>query len=334
MPAEGPVDWSQLDALPECLTVMWSGPERGIIEAVAARRGIRFLEWYDAVGDIDLTSTGLGTVRLEGGAELLSVRLPESIETLFLRRPSATLQVDAPDMGHRLDLRLFLYGPDVVIPDGLRRVPKVWLWVGGEMSATVLSGLTDLENLTLTFDNPLGALSEVYELGRHGRLHTLQLDDAYGLDAESLPDLPSLRHLELNGTRRTTATTLKARFKGSTVTVSVSGAKSEAWLATHMDNPFRDWVEDSKAFGQAACSAYTRAWHAVGAIAPGASDRLDSAERILRGFVADLNAINDKYGLIDTLNREHAWDVFCDLAKRLHVPAAQADRWFDDGRRF
>jgi hypothetical protein len=333
VPVKGPIDWSQLDALPECLTVEWAGPERGIIEAVAAHPNIRFLYWTDAADDIDLTSTRLGTVRLEG-AGLRRVRLPESIETLLLRRPPATLEVDAPEMGERLDLRLFQYGSDVVIPDGLRRTRKVWLWVGGEISAGVLAGLTDLEDLTLTFGDPPGVLTDLPELDRHRRLYNLQLDDAYGLAAESLPELPSLRYLTLNGTRRTTAAAVKARFKGSAVTVTVSGAKSQAWLAAHMDNPFRDWVEDSKTFGQAACAAYTRAWRAVDAIAPEAPDRLDAAERALRGFVADLNAINDKHGLIDTLYREQAWDVFCDLAKRLHVPEAQTNRWFDEDRRF
>jgi hypothetical protein len=39
--------------------------------------------------------------------------------------------------------------------------------------------------------------------------------------------------------------------------------------AAHLDNQFRDWVEESKAFGQAACKAYTRAWRAIEAIADG-----------------------------------------------------------------
>jgi len=333
VPADGPVDWSQLDALPRCRTVEWSGPERGIIGAVAARPGIQFLYWDDAAGDIDLSTTNLSTVRLEG-AGLRGIRLPESIETLLLRGPPATVQVKAPDMGHRLDLRLFQYGPDVVIPDGLRRTPKLWLWVGGEVSAAVLEGLTDLEDLALTFGDPPGVLTDLSELGRHRRLHNLRLDDAYGLDPPRLPELPSLRSLFLNGTRRTIAAAIKARFKGSAVAVSVKGAKSEAWLAAHMDNPFRDWVEDSKAFGQAACSAYTRALRAVEAITPEARDRLDAAERALRGLVADLNAVNDEHRLIDTNYREQAWDVFCSLAKRLQVPEPKASRWFDDDRRF
>jgi hypothetical protein len=90
----------------------------------------------------------------------------------------------------------------------------------------VLAGLTDLEELTLTFGDPPGVLTDLPELGRHRRLYNLQLDDAYGLDPESLPELSSLRYLTLNGTRRTTAAAVKARFKGSAVTVSVGGAKS------------------------------------------------------------------------------------------------------------
>ncbi|MFC0029995.1 hypothetical protein ACFFMM_10720 [Micromonospora chaiyaphumensis] len=333
VPVDGQVHWSQLDALPQCLTVEWSGPERGIIEAVAARPGIRFLYWDDAVGDIDLTSTNLGTVRLNG-AGLRSVRLPKSVGTLLLRRPPAALRVEAPEMGHGLDLRLFPYTSDLVVPDGLHRTRKVWLWVGGEMSAAVLAGLTDLEDLRLTFGEPPGVLTDLPELGRHQRLHSLQLDDAYGLDPENLPELPSLRHLTLNGTRRATATAVKARLKGGAVTVSVNGAKSEAWLAAHMDNPFRDWVEDSEAFGQAACAAYNRARRAVDAIAPEAPDRLDAAERALRGLVAELNVADDEHGLIDTNYREQAWAVFCDLAKRLCVPETQVTSWFDEGRRF
>jgi hypothetical protein len=182
--------------------------------------------------------------------------------------------------------------------------------------------------------DPPGILTDLPELRRHRRLHHLQLDDAYGLDPEGLPELPSLRHLTLNGARRTTTTAVKARLKGGAVAVSVSGAKSQSWLAAHLDNPFRDWVEDSKAFGQAACAAYNRAWRAVDAIAPEAPGRMDAAERALRGLVADLNAVNDEHGLIETIHREQAWDVFRELAERLRVPEAQIDTWFDEGRRF
>jgi hypothetical protein len=331
--AEGPIDWTQLDQLPNCLTVQWSGPDRGIVDAVGARLGIRFLYWSDATGDLDLRRTHLSTVRLDG-AQLRSVRLPRLIETVLLRKPPANLQVEAPSEGRRVDLRLFQYGPDVVIPAGLRRAPTVWLRVGGALSAAVLSTLSDLEQLTLTFDAPPGVITDLSQLLRHHRLHTLQLDDAYGLDPDALPELPELRRLVLNGTRRTTATALRRRFQRGPVELSVNGAKSEAWLAAHMDNPFRDWVEESEAFGQAACQAYTRAWRAIEAIKPEAPDRLTAGERALRDLVADLNTIATEYGLIDTIHREQAWDAFHDLAGRLHIPEARANDWFDEDRRF
>jgi hypothetical protein len=333
VPAAGPVDWAQLDSLPELLTVTWAGPDRGIVEALAARPNIQFLYWHDAAGDVDLRSTRLGTVRLDG-AGLGCVRLPDTLTSLLLTRPPIGLEVEAHNDGRGLDLRLFQYGPDVVIPDGLRCASQLWLWVGGHVSAGVLVQLTDLTNLKMTFDKPPGVITEVAELGRHTGLHTLQLDNAYGLNPHALPDLPALRHLELNGIRRTTASAIGARFKDTPVSICVTGAKSQAWLAAHLDNPFRDWVDDSKPFGKAACTAYNRARKAADAIATDDPDRHVAAERILRGLVSDLSTINDTYGLIDTLNREHAGTVFNDLARHLHVPPDLAESWFDSDRRF
>lgn len=331
--AEGSVDWSQLDKFPACVTVEWSGAARGIVDALARRPGIQFLYWADASGDIDLTATRLGTVRLDG-ARLRSVRLPESVTSLFLRRPPATLRVDAPDSGRRLDLRLFQYGPDVVVPDGLQGVPKLWLWVGGTISAGALAKLTGLEELTITFGDPPGVITDLNEFIALARLRSLQFDSAYGLDPSKLPELPSLRRIHLEGTSRTIAAAAKARFTGGGVEVTVSGAKSEAWLAAHMHNPFRGWVEDSESFAAAACEAYADAVRAIEAIESGTTEGGDAAERILRRFGADLNAIESEYGLIDTDYREQAWDVFRGLAERAHVPAQQASQWFDDDRRF
>jgi hypothetical protein len=194
--------------------------------------------------------------------------------------------------------------------------------------------LSDLEHLTLTFGTPPGIFTDLGQLRQYDRMHTLQLDDAYGLDPHALPDLPQLRHLVLNGTRRSIATALKRRFQSGQVTMSVSGAKTDAWLAAHMDNPFRDWVEDSRAFGQAACKAYTRAQQAIDAIEPGSPDRLTIGERALRNLVADLNTINSEYGLIDTNYREQAGDAYHNLASRLPVSQARANEWFDEDRCF
>jgi len=346
VPADGPVRWDALDALPQLLTVEWAGPDRGIVEAIAAHPSIKFLYWFDAEGDIDLSATAVGTVRVDG-PNVRSIRLPSSIGSLSLGRAPAhfdakpptatvsrTLRVDAPGGGRGLDLRMFHYDADVVIPEGVRRASSLWLWVGGEVSASVLLGLSDVEALRLTFDRAPGTITDLAEMRNLTTLRGLQLDEAYGLTVEELPELPALRTLELNGTRHSTSRVAKARYRGSAVSVSVTGAKTDQWLALHMDNPFRDWVHDSKGFGRAACAAYDRARRAADAVAADHPERVAVAEKVLRGLVVDLNAIEDKYHLIDTHNRETAWDAFLDLANRLGVSHVDADRWFDDGRKF
>jgi hypothetical protein len=105
VPESGPVDWSQLEQFPRCLTVRWSGPDRGVVEAIRAHMGVRLLYWDDAVGDLDLRDTRLATVRL-GGRHLHSARLPEAVETVLLDQPSPGLHLEAVDDGRGLDLRL------------------------------------------------------------------------------------------------------------------------------------------------------------------------------------------------------------------------------------
>jgi hypothetical protein len=193
----------------------------------------------------------------------------------------AALQVEAPERGQRLDLRMFHYGADVVIPEGVRRASNLWLWVGGQISATVLSGLSDLKELRFTFDRAPGDVDDLSELERHVNVRTLQFDDAYGLSVGDLPELPALESLELHGTRKATAAAAKARYRGSRVTLCVSGAKTDNWLAVHMDNPFRDWVHDSKRFGLDACLAYDRARQAADAIGTARPDDVAAAERVI-----------------------------------------------------
>nr|BFE64481.1 hypothetical protein GCM10020063_090070 [Dactylosporangium thailandense] len=57
VPADGPVDWSQLDELPDCITLEWRGAERGVVEAVAAHPSIK-------VGTVRFSGPGLRSVKL------------------------------------------------------------------------------------------------------------------------------------------------------------------------------------------------------------------------------------------------------------------------------
>jgi hypothetical protein len=68
IPADGPVDWSQLAKLPNLITVEWSGADRGVVAAATARH-VQYLYWSDAAGEVDLSATSVKQVRL-GGAGL------------------------------------------------------------------------------------------------------------------------------------------------------------------------------------------------------------------------------------------------------------------------
>jgi hypothetical protein len=72
----------------------------------------------------------------------------------------------------------------------------------------------------------------------------------------------------------------------------------------------------------------------VDALPTDPQDRAAAAEPILRSFVQQLNRIDERYDLIDTLRREEAGDAFIDLAARAGVPTDLADQWFDDWRDF
>jgi hypothetical protein len=118
------------------------------------------------------------------------------------------------------------------------------------------------------------------------------------------------------------------------VTVSASGTKTETWLAAHMNNPFRDWVDDSRAFGTAACRAYTTARSAVDAAPAAGPHREPAVQAALRGLIADLNAINARFEQIDTINREHAIDVYLELARHANTDIALAEQWVDEDRQW
>lgn len=146
----------------------------------------------------------------------------------------------------------------------------------------------------------------------------------------TFPPLPPLHCLSIDGLRSTAAKVLRERHRGTGMRLYLSGAKSDAWLAVNFTNPFGDWVDDSVRFGNAACRAYTRASTAIDAIDPAAGDAPARAEQALRGLVADLNTIDAKYQMIDTLRRGEAGDAFFELAARAGIPDEVAAPWFDE----
>ncbi|MEU4833728.1 hypothetical protein [Streptosporangium sp. NPDC023615] len=332
LPAHLPrIRWTALDALPRLTALRHSGPDRGLAEALTARPLIDRLTWNDPPGTVDLSTTHLTTLAIRGTG-LRHLRLPPGLMGLHLTGgpPEA---VEAAEDGRWV--RLTMTSAADAVPDGLHGVRDLDLHVRGDLSPAVLEALTDLESLHVWWSRPYGWLLDAFDVSGFPRLHTLRLNDAYGVDASSLPPSgASLRRLGIDGIRRSQATPLKARYKGTPVHLTVQGAKSDAWLAANVDNPLRDWVDDDERAGAAACEAYASALRAVDRLPAGDPATADAARPILRALVEKLNGIDERYGIIDTLRREEAADAFCDLAQRAGVPDPQAADWLDEWRDF
>ncbi|MBL7258379.1 hypothetical protein [Paractinoplanes lichenicola] len=309
-PADGPVRWAGLDDLPRCTSLVWDGPDRGLGAALAAHPIVDDLTWTDATGEADLSGSGLTSLAINGHVELL--RLPRGLTDLHLM---AGARIETVDHRGRLTVTVSDAAP---LPAGLDQVDELRLSGGGTISA---AALPDVESLWLDFNGPPGRLDDAGALGHLPRLSRLMLTDAYGLDADTLPELPALAWLTIHGLRRTTAAALRARYRRTAVRVLIGGAKNDTWLAANLTNPFRDWLDVDVREGKAACKAYASAVRAI--------DRHDDASLALRTLIDQLNRLD-----LDTIQREEAGDAFVALAARAGIPPATADTWFDAWRNF
>ncbi|MFC6018813.1 hypothetical protein ACFP2T_21705 [Plantactinospora solaniradicis] len=332
VPTSGDVRWAGLDALPRCTTLFWSGPDRGLSDFLATRPMISYLGWRDAPPEVNLGDSGLTDLALSG-SDLRTVRLPPELLglTLLGGLPRTVL---VAERGRWLDLTAEVPAVPAPLPEGLRAVRHLVLRGDGVILAAPLGVLTELETLSISWQKPPGRLVDPDAMASLHRLHTLRLGNAYGCDAATLPDLPRLRRLEVDGLPRSVVAPLKARYRNTEVGLTVRGAKADTWLAANVGNPFRDWVDDDPRGGAAACRAYAAALRAVDRLPTDHPSRTGEVERILKTLVDALNRADEKYGLIDTVNREEAGDAFAGLARRAGVPAEQADSWFDEWRDF
>ncbi|MCM0678728.1 hypothetical protein NCC78_29240 [Micromonospora phytophila] len=333
VPASGPVLWSALNQLPRCTALTWAGPDRGLARALADRPVVSSLAWRDAPPVVDLTGTGLQHLSLSG-ADVREVRLPRGLHGLELAAVDRNLVVYAAGGGRWLHLTLTGADAQTTVPAGLHGVREVALDGGGTMSAAAVRELKELESVRIHWREPPGRLDDVAALASLPRLAVIELVDGYGWDANKLPDLTSLTHLSISGLRRSIVPALKARYRGTGVRLVIEGAKPDTWLAANLNNPFRDWVDDSARGGAAACKAYASAVRIIDKLPQDRRRRADEAEAVLRALVEALNSIDQRYEIIDTLRREEAFDAFMELAARAEVPAHLADQWFDDWRGF
>jgi hypothetical protein len=123
------------------------------------------------------------------------------------------------------------------IPAGLDRVRDLRQIGAGTISAAPLSVLQHLETLWLAWQGALGTLSDAVALAELPRLARLTLTDAYGIDADTLPDLPALTGLAIHGLRRTAATAIKARRRRTNIHLTITGTKKRHLVGRQPHQP-------------------------------------------------------------------------------------------------
>lgn len=326
--ASGPVGWEALDALPELWTVVYAGPDAGVVELVA-RRGTHELTWLGhGASTIDVRDTDLERLTLDVRAPLW-LRVGQGLHALTLRGRADLVTIE----GARTDAPFLLQivGPTITAPPrGAQDTQRVDLLGLVETDTSGLTGYTRLADLGL--HGAPGRLTDVTGLAHVApSLRELSVSQLYALDGARWPvEWPALEEATLHGLRRADADAIKAALD-AVPHVRVTGARTDAWIAANLDNPFREWEEDDLALGRAACAAWKKA--KTKAVALGASASAADAEAVLAELVRALNRLDGRHGL-DTVRREEAGEAFSALASSMGVDDARAEAWFDAWRDF
>ena len=214
--------WPELDHLPRCTAVAWSGPDRGLREALIAHPIVSDLTWVEPPPAVDLTGTCLTRLRLSAG-QVRSLRLPPGIAALKLDDDAPVATVSAADDGRWLRL----VADHASVPGGLTGLRDLELTGDGTISVAALDGLRDLRRLRLTWRSAPGRLSDTMALAALSRLADVRLIGAYGMNDRTLPELPSLRWLACGGLYRKAAAAIESRYRDADVRLDISDVEAE-----------------------------------------------------------------------------------------------------------
>ena len=328
---EAAVRWAELDRLPRLTAITYAGTDAEVLAQVRARPLIGKLSWAKhGRSAIDLRDTNLVEVGVEVLAPL-TLTLAAQVHALQVSGDASLLTVVQPGDGQRLSLTV------TAGADGHPRLPARGLPALRALrvvnAATVeVAALAAHPRLTrLCLLGEVVRVPDIEGLAALRALRVLELIHGYGIDAARVPlaalAWPALERVVVDGYRRSDAARWKAILAG-VASVELRGAKTDAWLAANLANPFRDWVDRAPAVGRKAAAAWRAARAAIGDGVVGSE-----AERILRTLVDVFNRIDAKHG-IDTVEREEVGAAFFALAALAGIDDGAAEAWFDRWRTF
>lgn len=214
--------FAELDRLPRCTSLAWSGPDRGLREALVAHPIVSDLTWVAPPQNVDLTGTYLTRLRLSAG-HVRSLRLPPGIATLKLDDDAPVATVSAADDGRWLRL----VADHSSVPGGLTGLRDLELTGDGTISVAALADLRDLRRLRLTWRSAPGRLSDAAALATLSRLADVRLIGGYGMNDRTLPELPALRWLSCDGLYRKAAAAIETRYRDADVRLDISDVEAE-----------------------------------------------------------------------------------------------------------
>lgn len=190
----------------------------------------------------------------------------------------------------------------------------------------------DLTSLTLVGN--LGTLSHASSLNDLSSLKRLFIKDLFGMDAADvlLPDrVPALESLDLVSVPAGYAKTMRATWQPEVAmgtALSVTLPRKPEWVAENQDNPFRDWDGDDRiprAAFKKAVAQYKQTQDEVVAVLAAAAVSQDQDQAAAKLFdigarYSELfNRLDERYGFIDTVERENLFDVLAGIVAGLEA---------------
>ena len=333
IPLDAPPEWDQLDAFPLMTKLHYEGRDPGVIDHVAGRMLIRELTWLQHnQKSIDLSAAELDRAIIEVGKAPMEIIVDGSLERLAITgrdAASCELKVRHPRDGQGLTLFLDDRREMPAPVAGLERLSALVIRSPRVLDARAAAAYEFLESLNVVCS--YGALIHARELRLLSHLRELVLGDIFDMDVDELPtceELPLLQSVCFDGLTKADAVAIRKRYRGI-ASLSVRGAKSDAWLRANVDNPFNPWLDEQPARGAAACKAYKRASTRIAKLS-GSEDLTFELE--VATFIAAFVRIAKKHG-IDEGQGEEIRAALTKLASESAFEPSdeQLQAWFEEG---